>query len=269
MELLDLLQQPFMLRALYGGLIVAILCAVVGVFVTLKNESFMADAVAHASLSGVALAFLLAWQPIPLALLVGVIMAIGITYLKKNSTISADSLIGIFYSVLFALGIVLINLNQSYQPELSTYLFGSILSISWVDILYSVITLTATTTVIGLMYHKFVYMTFDPEAAQIRGINTHALEYLLSILSSITIIVSIKIVGIILVAALLIIPATTAKLLAKSFTQMIPIALLYSIFTTLAGIFVSYYLDTPTGATIVLFSGLLFSLIFILKKLTK
>ena len=269
MEILDVIQQPFMIRAIYGGLIIAILCAILGVFITLKRESFLADAVAHASLSGVAVAFVLSYQPIFFALAVGIFMAISITYLKKNTHIAPDSLIGMFYAILFAIGIVVINLSTEYQPELSTYLFGSILSITWTDIIYAVIALVVTLSILIGYYNKLVYATFDPEAAYIRGVDINKFEYIINILTSIAIIISIKVVGIILVTALLIIPASSAKLIAGKFKHMLPIALIQSIISVLVGILFSYYFETPTGATIVIVSGSIFILILLGNQIKK
>jgi len=269
MDFFEVIQQPFMLRAIYGGVIVAILCALLGVFMTLKKESFMADAVAHASLAGVALAFLIAFEPVLIAIVVAVSMSIGFTYFKKNSKIAPDSIIGMLYSFLFAIGIILINLSHKYQPELATYLFGSILSVTWHDIFYSLIVFVITILFVWKYFPKLLYLTFDKEAAYIRGVKIEALEYLINILTSITIIISIKVVGIILVTALLIIPATTAKLIARNFKEMIPISIVQSLLSTIIGITASYYLNVPTGASIVVVSGLLFMLTFIAKVLLR
>ncbi|MFQ5493183.1 MAG: metal ABC transporter permease [Candidatus Dojkabacteria bacterium] len=267
MNIFEILSLPFMQRALLGGLLVAILAAVLGVFITLRRESFFSDAVAHASLSGVAVGFLLAVEPIPIALVVGVIMAVSITYLKKTTNISTDALIGIFYSILFAIGIVILNLSPTYKPELSTYLFGSILSVNQIDLIYALVTFVVSIVLISWLYKKLLYITFDPEAAYLRGIKVNHLEYLLNILAATTIIISIKIVGIILVTALLVIPATTAKITARNFKQMIPISIVQSVVSFIFGILLSFYLNTPIGATIVIVSGAIFMFIFLATKL--
>ena len=269
MDLLTILQQPFMQRALYGGLLIAILCAVIGIFITLKKQAFLSDAVAHASLSGVAIGILVSGQPLIFALIVGIFMAIAITYLQSHSKISIDALIGIIYSLLFALGVIIINLSPNYQPELFSYLFGSILAITWEDLLFAAIVFMVTMVTISKVYKRLVYLTFDRESAQIRGINVDALEYLITILSSITIIISLKIIGLVLVTALLIIPATTAKLLAKNFKQMLPLSILFSVISIISGIILSFYLSTPTGATVVVVSASFFLAIFQLVKLFK
>lgn len=266
-SIIEILQLPFMQRALLGGLIVALLCALLGIFITLRKESFLSDAIAHASLSGVALAFLLALEPTPVALLVGMLMAVGITYVKKNSKLSADSIIGIFYAFLFAIGIILLNASPSYQPELATYLFGSILSVTSTDLIYAITVFVITLVVTMVLFRQLLYITLDQEAAYLRGIKVGVIEYILAILASVTIILSIKIVGIILVSALLIIPATTAKLTARSFSQMLPISFIQSLLSVIAGIFISFYLNTPTGATIVIVSGIIFGFAYLFYKI--
>jgi len=268
MDLIELLQQPFMQRALLGGIMIAILCAVMGVFITLRKESFLADAVAHASLSGVAIALVLGLQPTLIAILTGAIMSVAIVYVKKRTTISSDALIGIFYSFFFASGILILD-SSPRQPELDTYIFGSLLSIGVVDLILSLVVFAVVMLCIQQLYKRLVFVTFDQESAWLHGIKTEFLEYLLAILASVTVIISIKIVGIILVTALLLIPASTAKLLAGSFKQMLPLAIIESLLAVLAGITLAYAFDTPIGATIVLVSSVLFLTAFTIKSLLR
>ncbi|KXK26831.1 MAG: High-affinity zinc uptake system membrane protein ZnuB [candidate division WS6 bacterium OLB20] len=258
-----------MQRAITGGLIIAVLCACMGVFVTLRRESFLADAVAHASLSGVAVAFVLGWQPTLPAMAVGTLMSVAIVYIKKRTTISSDALIGIFYSALFALGVIIINLSPVYQPELSTYLFGSLLGISRTDLLVSIVVFAVIMILIQRLYQKLVFVTFDSESAWLHGIKTELLEYLLAIMASVTVIIAIKIVGIILVTALLLVPASTARLMAGSFRAMLPLAIAQSIIAMLGGIICAYLLDLPIGATIVLISTIIFMAVFVLRSLRR
>lgn len=267
MEIIKLLQEPFFLRILLGSTIVAVMCAIFGIFVTLKKESFVSDAIAHASLAGVAFALMISFEPIVFALTVAILMSISITYLKNNSNISSDSIIGILFSMLFAIGILILSFSETYKPELQTYLFGSIVAITWMDIIYSFIFFAVAIILTTILYPKLVYTIFDPEAAYIRGIKVDQLEYLLNVLIAITIIISIKILGIVLVTALLITPATTAKLLARKFSDMVPLSILLSLTATLIGIFTSYYLDTPPGATIVIFASLIFFMTLLSKKI--
>jgi len=223
--------------------------------------------VAHASLAGVAIAFLIAVEPLIIALIVGCVLSITITYFKKNTKISSDAIIGMFYTVLFAIGVIILNTSTTFQPELSTYLFGSILSITWTDISYSLIALIISITTLLVLYPKIVYVAFDPEAAHIRGIKVNRYEYFINVMTSIAIIVAIKVVGIVLVTALLVIPATTAKYLARKFSHMIPISVTQNILAVILGIVTSYHLNTPPGATIVIISGMIFLIAYTTTKI--
>lgn len=267
-ELIEILNQPFMQRAILGGIIIAVLCAVMGVFITLRKESFLADAVAHASLAGVAIALVLGLQPTLIAMITGAVMSIAIVYVTKRTNISSDALIGIFYSFFFAVGIIILHSSPA-QPELDTYLFGSLLAISQIDLVISVIVFAVILLLVQGLYKKLLFITFDKESASLHGINTEILEYLLAVMASVTVIVSIKIVGIILVTALLLVPASTAKLLAKSFKQMMPLAVAQSLIAVLTGILVAYVLDTPIGSTIVICSTALFIVIALVQSLIK
>ncbi|HEX9804538.1 MAG TPA: metal ABC transporter permease [Candidatus Dojkabacteria bacterium] len=256
-----------MFRAYAGGLFVAVLCGLIGVFVVLRKQSFIADGIAHASLSGVAFALVLSFQPFVPALLAGILMAVLITFLQKKTKISSDALIGIIFSVMFALGIIILNLSDSYQPEISTYLFGSILSISIADLFYSFVLLIIILITVSVFFKKILYVTFDKNSAFVRGIKTDLIEYIINILIATTVIVSIKMVGIILVSALLIIPAASAKLIAKNFSQMIPLSIAQSLISTAIGIIVAVILDVPVGATIVVTSGIIFIILVAYKSI--
>lgn len=258
-----------MQRALLGGTLVALMCAMVGVFITLRKESFLTDAVAHASLSGIAIALVLNLQPLPVAIVVGVAMSIMVTYFRKNSKISADALIGIFYSVLFALGILILNLGRAYQPEISTYLFGSLLSITNSDLIVTIVAFLIVFIFLIINYTKLIYITFDVESAFLKGIKVNLMEYLLAAAASVAIVISIKLVGVVLASALLIIPASSAKLLASKFSQMMPLTILASMLAFLIGIAAAYNLDTVPGASIVLSFGVIFFCSFFLSKFKK
>lgn len=265
---LSIFEKPFMHRAIIAGIIISIICGTLGVFLTLKKKSYMSDGIAHASLSGVAFALVFtSSSPLIFAMIVAIIMSIGITYLKKNSKIESDSIIGIMASMLFALGIIILNTSNSFQPEISTYLFGKILSVSWSDLLYSFIVFSIVVIFVSFFYEKIVYATFDEESAKIRGINTTLLEYAINILIAISIVTSVKVVGIVMVTGMLIIPASHAKLIARKFSYMIPIAIIHNIVSVLLGILLSSFFNVPSGAMIILVSGVIFFISFFVKKL--
>ncbi len=267
MSIIDLISLPFVQRAIIGGVLVGILAATLGVFVVLRRQSFLTEAVSHASLAGVAAALLIAWEPVLLAIVVAILLALLITYFKRKAPLESDSLIGIFFSLFFALGIVLINLSPTYQPEVMTYLFGSILAITWEDLIYAGVVFVVLITITKYLYKQLLYFTFDPVGAYIRGIKVERLEYVINILTAIAVVISVKVVGVILVTALFIIPASSAKLLAKSFTQMIPISIILSLLSVLVGLWLSIVSNLPPGALIVLVSGGIFLVVFTLSRL--
>jgi zinc transport system permease protein len=267
MEILTLLQEPFMQRALLGGLVVAVLTATIGVFVTLRKESFIAHSVAHGSLAGVSLALLVSGNPTLLACIIAVLMAVAIVFLRKRASLSSDTSIGMLSSFMFAVGVLLINLQTTYKPALETFLFGSLLAISWQDVIISSVVATVILVIISKNYTKFLHITFDPESAQVRGLNVEHLEYLLAIIASISVVISVKVVGIILVSALLVVPAASAKLLSRKFADMIPISILHNLVAVMIGIFIST--STPPGVNIVIVSTALFGLIAIVTRLRR
>jgi zinc transport system permease protein len=250
-----------------AAIIVAAMCAAIGVFLTLRKESFLAEAIAHGSLAGIAFAFLISAEPFFIALVTAIAMSVAITYVRRRTQVSSDSVIGIIFPMLFAAGIVMLSSSNSYRPELQSYLFGSLLSVSWLDIVYASVALVIVGITIMSLYSQLIYSTFDPEAAHIRGIRVAAIDYIIAIIASVTIIVAVKLVGIILVTAFLVIPATSAKLLARKFSHMIPIALAHNILAAIIGIAISP--NAPPGATIVLVSGSLFLLVLVVTKLRR
>jgi len=269
MSISEILQLEFMQRALIGGLIVAIVTAMLGVFVTLRKEAFIGDGISHAALAGVSFAFFVSIAPFWMSIITAVFMAIGVTFLQKKSKLSADSVIGVFFTLLFALGIVIFNITPGYKPEISTYLFGSILAVTWGDIFASLGVSLVVVIVFSLLYKQFLYATLDPEAAYLRNVKVRTLDYLIRVLVAIGIVISIKLVGVILVSALLIIPASAIKLLARRFTHMIPLTILFSLAGTVVGLIVSFYWNLPSGATIVLVLGVMFMVIFSMKGISR
>ncbi|MDA1338440.1 MAG: metal ABC transporter permease [bacterium] len=263
----EIFQLEFMLRAIYAGLLVSLSCGVLGVFVVLRKQAFIADGVAHASLAGIAIGLLLGSNPILWAIAVAIVMSILLTYIKQNSNVSFDSSIGILYSFFFAVGILVISAIDSYKPDLLSFLFGSLLSITWIEVVYALALLIFVAIFIAVTYSKIVYMTFDIEGARVRGVNVKLLEYVLNILVSIAVIVSIKLMGVVLVTAMLVIPATFAKLFAKNFSQVIWFSCIYAIIATTLGIILSYILDLPSGAMVVVLHTVLLGFLVLMKAI--
>ena len=258
----DLLTLPFMQRALIAGLLIGFLASYYGVFVVQRGLSFLGSGLAHAAFGGVALGLLLESEPLWTAVPFTIIVAIGITWVKNRTELGSDTTIGIFFSVSMALGIIFLFLRKQYSTDAFTYLFGSILSVSILDIIFAASIVLVT--VIFLPYWKrWAYSSFDRELAQADRIPVLFDDYILSILIAVTVVVSLKLVGIVLIAAFLVIPAASARLLSKSFSRMTVVSVSVGMLSAIGGLWISYYLDIPSGATIILLQAVVFFLAII------
>jgi zinc transport system permease protein len=258
----DFLNYPFMQRAFAGALIISFLAGYYGVFVVQRKMSFLGSGLAHASFGGIALGLLLSIEPIAVALPFAVMVAAGITWLNKESQLSEDTIIGIFFVVSMALGIIFLYLKSDYSADAMTFLFGSILAIEPIDI-YTALAVTVLTIFSFPVWKRWAYATFDRELALTDKIPVHKDDYLLATLIAITIVVSIKLVGIIMISAFLVIPPATARLIAKSFSRMTILSVALGIISSFVGLVVSYLLNVPAGATIILLEAVIFIMAFL------
>jgi len=261
----EILTLPFMQRALIAGTLVGFLSSYYGVFIVQRGLGFLGSGLAHAAFGGVALGLLLNQEPLWIAVPFTVFVAVGITYVKDKTNLGGDTTIGIFFSVSMALGIIFIFLKRQYTSDAFTYLFGSILSVTLVDIIVPAI-LILITLLLSPFWKRWAYSSFDRELAQSDRIPVQLDDYLLSVLIAVTIVVSIKVVGIVLIAAFLVIPPATSRLMNKSFSKMTFVSIIIGVFTAIIGLWISYYLDVPSGATIILIQAALFFLVMIFKS---
>jgi len=249
-----------MIRAIIAGIIVAVLLGWLGVFVVIRRMSFIGDGIAHSSLAGVAMALLFSWSPMLTAILFAIFIASLIYFLEKKTKINSDVAIAIMFTGGMAIGIIMLHFYQGYQPELISYLFGNILTINNYD-LGSIIVFGFLILIILVSSHrKIFFSTFDSTGAYLSGIKIWFYDLMLYIMTAVTIVLSIKLIGIILVSALLVIPSAIAKPFSKSFQVFTVLTIINSIFIVLSGLILSYYLDLPSGAVIVLFGIFVFSL---------
>lgn len=259
--MLEILQLQFMQRALIAGVVVGVALALLGVFVVLRKASFFGDAVAHFAFAGIALGFLLSQNPILAAIVVSLLLALGIGFIQSRVTIqSLDTIIGIFFSGAAALGIFIIGLLRGYRADLFQFLFGDIIAISPADVLLAVIISIAVAAILAIVWKPLFKITFNREIAQVSGIKVSFYDYLFLALLAIVTATSIKIVGIILVPALLVIPAAAAKNISQNFHQMVAYAVLFGALSVIIGLLASFYLNTASGAAVVLTSILFFIL---------
>lgn len=265
-NLFEILTLPFMQRALIAGTFVGFLSSYYGVFIVQRGLGFLGSGLAHAAFGGVALGVLLDQEPLWIAVPFTIIVAIGITYVKDKTNLGGDTTIGIFFAVSMALGIIFIFLKRQYSSDAFNYLFGSILSVTLADIIVPGI-LILVTIILSPFWKRWAYSTFDRELAEADRIPVQLDDYLLSVLIAVTIVVSIKVVGIVLIAAFLVIPPATSRLINKSFSTMTFTSLVIGVLTALIGLWISYYLDVPSGATIILIQASLFFIVMIIKSI--
>jgi len=249
-----LFEYQFLQNALLAGILASIVCGIIGVIIVEKKLVMMSGGIAHTSYGGVGLGYLLGFEPIIGAFLFSICAALGIGYIKRKGGVRSDVIIGLFWSLGMALGILFIALMPGYPPDLSSYLFGSILSVTKSDIYLMVCLTLIVTLVIVALFNNWKAYLFDEEFASIIGIKTAFLEYLLLVLIAMTVVVLIRVVGIILVLALLTAPAATAGMLTSNLKSRMIYSVLFGSIFCIAGLWISYEMNIASGAVIVILS---------------
>ncbi len=257
----------FMQMALISGIFISILSGVLGAFIVQRKMSFLGSGLSHSALGGVGLGILLGVEPIFVILPFVLLMATAIFFIQEKTNLAIDTSIGIISSASVALGVVFISLKSGYSYDAYSYLFGSILAISKYDtILISILTI-AILIIIGKFWKNLAYSTFDKELAISDGVKVVRDNYLLILLIAIFIAIAIKLIGIILTSAFLVLPAAIAKIFSKTFFQLTVFGVLISIITTVLGLFISFYINFPSGATIILLQTMFFCCFLLSQKL--
>jgi ABC-type Mn2+/Zn2+ transport system permease subunit len=262
MNPVDFLSEPltygFMQRGLVAAILVGVVCAVMGTFVVLKGLAFIGDAVSHAAFPGLVIAYLLG---IPLYIggaIAAVLTALAIGAVSRRGGLRFDTAVGVLFAGTFALGIVLFSTIKNYVADLFSYLLGNVLGISSGDLVQIALLGVIVLAVLFALRKEFLYSTFDPAGAAASGLPVTGLEYLLLGLLGVTIVVSIQAVGIIMVVAMLVTPAATAQLLVVRFGQMLALAVGAAVVSAVVGLYLSFYLNVASGASIVLVETALF-----------
>lgn len=264
--MIRLLEYTFMQNALIAGIIISILCALIGVYLVLKKLSLLGDGLAHGAFAGVAFGILLGIYPFFSALLFTSISALSIRRLIQKAKIYGDSAIAVLLAFSIAIAVIIIGIVKGFNKDLFSYLFGSILTVTTTDILLML--LIAALVIIFLIknYDALLISTFNSQLAQVSKIKVNQLENALVLLAALTIVVASKVAGTMLVSALIVIPAITAIQIAKSFKQTLFLAIIVSIFAVISGIITSFYFDLPPGGTIVLILCGLFAISLLSRK---
>ena len=250
--LLEPLGHAFFVRALVAASFVGLVCAVVGTFVVLKGLAFIGDAVSHAAFPGVVAAYMLSGPILVGAGIAAVGTALAIGFVTRRAGIRGDTAIGVLFAGAFALGVFLFSTIEGYVGDLFGFLFGSLLLTDVGDLVGLALLAAIVLAAVALVWKELLFATFDPQGAAASGIRVEALEYLFLALVALTIVVSLQAVGIILVVAMLVTPAATGQLLTVRFGMLVALAVAIGIGSSVVGLYVSYWLDVASGATIVL-----------------
>jgi manganese transport system permease protein len=241
---------------------VGITCGIIGCFIILRGMALMGDAISHAVLPGVVIAYLVGVNFFIGAVITGVLTALGIGYISQNSKIKHDSAIGIMFTAAFALGVVLITMRQGTGVDLWHILFGNVLAVSKADLWMTFSIGMGVLVCVFLFYKQLLLSTFDPTMAQAIGLPITTIHYLLMVALSLVTVASLKTVGIVLVVAMLITPGATAYLLTNRLQVMLALSVLFGVFSAVGGIYFSFIYDVATGASIVLVASVLFAVSF-------
>ncbi len=253
--MLEVLQYQFMQNALLAGLLAAVACGIIGVYVVVKKVVFISGGIAHTSFGGIGLGYLLGINPVLGAMFFAVASALGLGLITRRTKLPEDTAIGILWAMGMALGIIFIGLSPGYAPDLFSYLFGNILAVPVFDLMLMLILDAVIIIIVFLFYKEFLFISFDEEFSTVSGVPTERLYLLLLCLVALTVVVLIRVVGIILVIALLTIPAALARQFTHSLKKMMLLAILAGVVFTFLGLWLSYLLDFASGATIILVSG--------------
>jgi len=256
--MIDLLQYDFMRSALAAGLAASVLCGIIGIYVILNRIVFISDGIAHAAFGGIGLGYFLGLDPLLFGVASALLTALGIGVISSRSRVSEDTAIGVFLATGMALGIMFMSLSPGYARDLFGYLFGNILAVTWQDVIMISALVAAILVLVALLYKEFLILSFDPVYGKAIGLPSNSLRLLLLCMVAFSVVVLIKIVGIILLIALLTIPGAIARQHIRGLPAiMAGSVLLGAVFVT-AGLFISYYLDVPSGATIILTAAFAF-----------
>lgn len=264
--ILDPLSYSFFVRALIAASVVGLVCAVVGSYMVLRGLAFMGDALSHSAFPGVVVAYLLKGPFYLGAAIAAVGTALAIGWVTRTGRLRGDTAIGVLFAGMFALGIFLFSRIPNYVGDLFGFLFGEILGIGEGDLLALTLLAVVVLVIVAVFWKELLYSTFDPLGAAAAGLPVARLDYLFLALIALTIVVSLQAVGIILVVAMLVTPAAVGQLVATSFGRLVAVAIAVGITGPVVGLYLSYWLDSATGATIVLVETACFLVVLVARR---
>ena len=264
--LLEPFAYGFFRHAIWVAVLTGALCGLIGTYVVLRAMSYIGHSLSHAVFGGAAIAFVLGVHPLLGAFVIGVVASGLISGISRRRTIGADAAIGVITSGLFAVGIAIIAVRDlgGFSDAL---LFGSVLGVTSKDVVLVALTASASAIVVFVRYRQLLFATFDPEVAEVSGVSTVWIDLLLALILASTITVTMNVVGVMLIAAMLVIPPVIGRLLTDSFHRMLWISVATGAVCGFGGVYLSYYLDWPSGATVVLTAAALFVVAYVVSSL--
>jgi zinc transport system permease protein len=266
MDISAALHYEFIIRAFIAGSFIAIICSILGVLLVLRRLALIGDGLAHVTFGSVAVGLLLRQSPEFVAIPIVMASSLGIMKLMQKARLYGDAAIGIVSSLGIAGGVIIASLSGGFNVDLFSFLFGNILAVSRAEVVTSIILSLIVLAVVSFFYNEYFSTTFDEEFATISGINVRKINSMLVLLTGVTVVLTMKVVGILLTSALLILPAVTALQLAKSFRNTMILSSVAGTSSVVIGIYASFILDLPTGATIVVVNFLFFIAAFLSRQ---
>ena len=258
--MIDLFNYTFFQNALMGALLVSILCGIVGTYIVVRRLVFISGGITHASFGGLGLGFFMGWNPVFTASVFAILSAFGVQWLSKREDVREDSAIAVFWSFGMALGILFIFLTPGYMPGMTEFLFGNILTITRTDLtIYLVLTVVAALFFL-FFFRSILYIAFDSEFAKTRHLPVRFIEYSMMFFIALTIVLSIRLIGIVLLMSMLTVPQMTANLFTKNFARMAFLSVAFAVLASVSVLFLSYVMNVPSGALIILVSISLYAI---------
>lgn len=264
-EFFDFFSFGYIQRALISGISIAIMCSLIGLFLVLRRQSLFGDAISHMAFGGIAIGTYLNIYPFWTAIIFSASSALVINKIRYYTKLNSDSMVAVLLSFGLGIGVTLISISDGFSVDLFSFLFGSILLVSYEDVLMTVGMAIIVTSIIGLFFKKFIYVTFDEDQAKISGLHVEQLDYLFIVLVAVTVIVSMKLVGILLISSLIVIPNIASLMLNQGFKRTLFISIIISACSVFFGIILSYYFNTAPSGMIVLLSVGIFIAVIISK----
>ncbi len=267
--MIDLMEINFIKNAIIGGLLLSVLLSVLSFFIVVKNWSFINVGISHAAFGGLAVGFYLGINPTITGLIFSIVVGFLIGYISKHGKLHEDVSIGILFSFSMAFGVIIISLVPNYSSDLFTFLFGNILTITNVDIYMLTIFTVFTMLFLYFFFQKIIFCCFDEDVAYSTGVSTGFYYYSLITLIAVATVLSVKLVGVILASAMMILPAALSSQFFWHYKKIILFSIIFSCIIVISGIYISYLYDFPAGAFIVFLYSLIFGIVLVSKTLVK